>query len=147
MSGGGGADTFVIGAAHSRNTSLDKISDYTAGTDILDLEIIPTSLAATTGGDFSTASNVNSTGVTSSSLKTDIATAITAQRAVSTNYWKQTGDTIVFKLLGSSVAGDDVTYVVQHQAGGSSNIYVETRDTVVALVGTSTAPTTLADFA
>ncbi|WP_143056875.1 hypothetical protein [Nitrosomonas marina] len=111
------------------------------------MEIIPTSLVATNGSDFSTANDVNSTGTTSSSLETDIATAISAQRGVNSNFWKQTGDTIVFKLLGASVAGNDITYVVQQQAGGGSgNQYIDTRDTVVALVGTSTAPSTLADM-
>jgi Ca2+-binding RTX toxin-like protein len=143
LTGGTGIDTFIIAATDSLNTALDTISDYTAGTDILDLEVATTSLAASVGADLSIAVSVASTGTTSGTLATDIATAVAAQIVIDANFWANVGDTIVVTLTGSSVAGTGAIYVVQNQAADAT--YDAGADTVIALIGTSTAPANLVD--
>ena len=144
LTGNGGPDRFQIGATASLNTALDKITDFTPGTDFLALAVLPVSLVASAGADFSTAADVASTGTTAGSLATDIATAVAAQIVAGANFWATTGDTIAVKITGASVAGTGVTYIVQNQ--GADATYDAAADTVVALIGTSIAPTTLAHF-
>jgi len=128
------------------NTVLDSITDFTAGTDILELAFTPTSLISGAATDqFTTAAAVASTGTTPDTLATDIATAVAAQIAVDSTFWENIGDTIAVQITGASLTGNDVTYIVQNQ--GSDTTYDAAADTVVALVGTSTVPTTLESFA
>lgn len=143
---GTGADDITIGATDSLNTALDKITDYTAGTDDLDLVTVPTTLVAaaaagTAGADLVAAANYVSSGATAATLATDIAAIVALQGA---DAFDDVGDTIVVKLTGASVAGTGVTYVIQNQANDAT--YDAAADTVIALTGTSTAPTVLADF-
>ena len=146
LSGGAGADRFVIAATDSLNTSLDTINDFAAGTDILVLAVVPTSLVAGAAtAQFTTAVAIASSGVTSGALATDLAAAVTAQIAINSTLWDSIGDTIAVQLTGASVAGTTVTYIFQNQA--ANNTYDATVDTVVALIGTSTTPTALASFA
>jgi hypothetical protein len=139
LTGGGGNDKFIIAATDSLNTTLDTISDFAAG-DILHLAIPIISTVASTSADFSTAVSFASTGVNSTFLAADIATAVAAQRLINANFWANVGDTIAVTLSGTSVAGSNVTYVVQNQASDST--YNPTADTVVTLLGT-TIPSTL----
>jgi S-layer protein len=156
ITAGAGADTIVlgagtavsrivIGATDSLNTALDTISGYTAGIDDLDLVTVPASLVASAGADFTTAVAVASTGVTAATLATNIATAVAAQIALAADNWAQLGDTMAVQITGASVAGNNVTYIVQNQAANAT--YDAAADTVIALIGTSTVPTALADFA
>ncbi len=152
ISGGGGADvltggaeydTFVIGATESLNTSLVTITDFQTNLqpawDVLKLATRPTSIIATTGtANFSVAAAFASTGTTAGTLATDIATAVAAQIAVHANFWGQVGDTIAVTLNGASLAGTGAIYVIQNRAEDTT--YDPTADTVVGLVGTSTAP-------
>ncbi len=134
LTGGGGNDKFIIAATDSLNTALDTISDFTAG-DILQFAIPIISTVASTSADFSTAVSFTSAGITSTSLATDIAKAVAAQRVIDPNFWANTGDTIAVTLSGNSVAGSNVTYVVQNQATNST--YDTAADTVVALLSAS----------
>ncbi|OGT81570.1 MAG: hypothetical protein A3H91_12260 [Gammaproteobacteria bacterium RIFCSPLOWO2_02_FULL_61_13] len=147
LSGGDGADTFTIGATDSLNTALDTISDYTAGTDKLGLAVTPAGTfgtAAAGAAGASVAADVAATGTTSGTLATDIATAVAAQIVAGAGFWDWAGDTIIVKLTGASVAGTNVTYVVQNQVNDTT--YDAAADTVVALIGTSTGPAALTDF-
>lgn len=144
LTGGLGADTFVIGATESLNTALVSITDLAAG-DILDLEITPTSLAAGAATpQFTTAADVASTGITATTLATDIATAVAAQIVVDATLWDSAGDTISVTITGASVAGTGVSYIIQNQAADTT--YDAAADTVIALIGTSVEPTVLAEF-
>lgn len=146
LTGGAGIDTFTLSLlTDSLNTSLDKITDYTAGTDLLKLVTTPVSLAASAGADFSTAVAVASTGTTSTTLATDIATAVAAQIVVGANFWANVGDTIAVTLTGASVAGTSVIYIVQNATANTA--YDVASDGIIALTGTSTVPTALANFA
>jgi hypothetical protein len=131
LTGGGGNDKFIITATDSFNTTLDTISDFAAG-DILHLAIPIISTVASTSADFSTAVPFTSAGLTDTNLATDIAKAVAAQRVSNPNFWANMGDTIAISLLGNSIAGSNVTYVVQNQA--TDSIYNPTADTVVALL-------------
>lgn len=144
LTGNGGPDRFQMGATASLNTALDKITDFTPGTDFLALAVLPVSLAASAGADFSSAADVASTGTTAGSLATDIASAVAAQIVAGADFWANSGDTIAVKITGASVAGTGVTYIIQNQAADAA--YNAAADTVVALIGTSVAPTTLAHF-
>lgn len=146
MTGGLGVDRFVINATDSLNTALDTITDFTAGTDILDLAVVPTSLVAGPAtAQFTTAAAVATSGATAASLAVDLAAAVAAQIVVNATFWDSVGDTIAVLINGASVAGNNVTYIVQNQA---ANVTYDTAvDTVVALVGTSTTPVALASFA
>jgi Ca2+-binding RTX toxin-like protein len=131
FTGGGENDKFIIAATDSFNTVLDSISDFSAG-DILHLAIPVISTIASTSADLSTAVSFASTGADSTFLAADIATAVAAQRVINANFWANAGDTIAITLSGNSVAGSNVTYIVQNQA--TDSIYNPTVDTVVALL-------------
>jgi Ca2+-binding RTX toxin-like protein len=153
LTGGAGADRFVIGATDSLNTALDRITDFSAlsttvttGTDKLQLATLPTTLvsgtaAGTAGADLVIAADYASSGATATTLATDLAAIVAL---AGTNAFDQAGDTIVVRITGTSVAGSNVYYVVQNQAADAT--YDAAADTVIALTGTSTVPTALADF-
>ena len=146
LSGGTGDDRFVFAATDSLNSALDTISDFTPGTDILDLAVTPTSLVAgATTAQFTTAADVASTGTSAATLATDIATAVAAQIVVDATFWDSKGDTISVTITGASVAGTDVSYIVQNQSADAT--YDVAIDTVIALIGTSVEPTVLDSFA
>ena len=112
-------DTFQFSALDSLNTTLDHV--YLGVNDILDLPI-----------DITTVNQLNSipsTGTNAESLAADIATLVNNAGTA----FDQSGDTIVFKLDGPSVAGENVYYVVQNQ--GNDSLYDPTADTVIALIG------------
>jgi Ca2+-binding RTX toxin-like protein len=87
MIGGAGADDFVIGATDSLNTALDKLSDYTAASDDLDLVTVPTALVAAAAAgnagaaDLVAAANYVSSGTTAGTLATDLAAIVALQGA------------------------------------------------------------------
>ncbi|MFA6899630.1 MAG: hypothetical protein WC256_05410 [Desulfurivibrionaceae bacterium] len=145
LTGGAGADVFSItGFAQSTDTSLDKITDFIAGTDFLDLAVVPVSLAATAGADFSTAVAVATTGATAGTLLTDLNTARAAQIVANANFWANAGDTIAVTITGVSLAGTNAIYIMQNTAADAT--LLTGADTIVALTGTSTVPTALASF-
>jgi len=151
LTGGDGADRFVFTAVgESRVTStgsvdgVDRITDFTGGTDILQLPVA----AAGTLNTGSTAANLSvnatavaSTGTTIATLLTNLQTAATAQQAASAGLWAQAGDTMLVKITGASLAGTDVIYVVQNTAADNT---VDDTDLIIALVGTSTQAATVA---
>jgi Ca2+-binding RTX toxin-like protein len=143
LTGGGGNDKFIVAATDSLNTALDTISDFSTG-DILQFAIPIISTVASTCADLSTAVSFASTGANSAFLATDIATAVANQRLSNSNFWANAGDTIAVTLSGTSVAGTDVTYVVQNQATDST--YNPAADTVVALLSASSALSSLVEL-
>ncbi len=144
VTGGDGADIFdVVTIADSLNTAMDLFQDFTAGTDKLKLANAVTSLAGSAGVDVTSALAIASTGTTAGTLATDIATAVTASNNAAAGSFTQAGDVLIVTLTGASVAGTAIKYVVINDGTAA---YAAADDSVVALVGTSTAPVALADF-
>ena len=85
-----------------------------------------------------------STGTTSATLLTDLQTAVAEQIALGSTIWANVGDTIAVTLTGASLGGTNVIYILQNQAADST--LDAASDTVIALIGTSTVPTALANF-
>jgi len=150
LTGSSGADRFTFAASESNVTSststdgVDRITDFTGGTDILQLPVATAGTLNTGSGsaDLSVnAANVASTGTTITTLLANLQTAATAQQTASAGLWAQAGDTMLVKITGASLAGTDVIYVVQN-AGTDSN--VTDADLIIALVGTSTQAATVA---
>ncbi len=56
----------------------------------------------------------------------------------------QAGDTIMVRLMGVSVAGNNVLYVLQNQANDST--FDAASEVVVALTGVSMVPDDITDF-
>jgi Ca2+-binding RTX toxin-like protein len=143
LTGGASADRFVVAAAADSNTTngVDRITDFAGGTDILDLAVAATGTINTgsAGADLSVDSaDVASTGTSVGTLLTDLQTAADALAA---DEFDHAGDTFVVKITGASLAGTDVFYVVQNTGADTT---VTAADTIIALVGTSTAALTVA---
>lgn len=145
MTGGAGTDTYVIAQAASNSTDgIDRITDFLAGTDVLDLAVAGAgtiNTGATTASVSNNATNVASTGVTVATLLANLTTAGAAQQAASAGLWNEAGDTMAVKITGASLAGTDVVYVVQNTTADNA---VTADDTIIALIGTSTQAITVA---
>ena len=144
--GGLGADTFRVSA--SRVDSLDVIHDFDSTRDVLDLGIAVYKLAFGVDGnkeDVNYASLEFSTGVTTVSLAVDLArTVANTLPSRGPESWMQAGDTIMVRLMGVSVAGNNVLYVLQNQANDST--FDAASEVVVALTGVSMVPDDITDF-
>jgi Ca2+-binding RTX toxin-like protein len=147
MTGGAGVDTFTIAQAGSNSTDgIDRITDFVAGTDVLDFPTPGAGVVNVGGAGVANVSNnataVASTGTSVATLLANLSTAAAAQNTASAGLYADTGDTFSVQITGASLAGTDVFYVVQ-EAGGVVTT-VTAADIIVALVGTSTAAITVA---
>ena len=144
--GGPGADTFRVSA--SRVDSLDVIHDFDSTRDVLDLGIAvfePAFGAVGNKEDVNLANPEFSTGVTTVSLAADLArTVANTLSSRGPESWMQAGDTIMVRLMGVSVAGNNVLYVLQNQANDST--FDAASEVVVALTGVSMVPDDITDF-
>lgn len=144
--GGLGADTFRVSA--SRVDSLDVIHDFDSTRDVLDLGIAVFEPAFGVVGnkeDVNLANPESSTGVTTVSLAADLArTVANTLSSRGPESWKQAGDTIMVRLMGASVAGNNVLYVLQNQANDLT--FDAASEVVVALTGVSMVPDGITDF-
>jgi hypothetical protein len=84
---------------------------------------------------------VASTGTTATTLLANLQTAATALIAARANSFANTGDTFSVQITGASLAGTDVFYVVQNAAADGN---VTSADTVIALIGLTSAAITVA---
>lgn len=146
LTGGLGADTFDVAA--SRYDSLDIIQDFDNTQDVLNLGIEVYKQGFGVVGNqrnVNTAPSGDSSGTTAASLAADLAAAVaqmTQEKGVAS--WKDAGDTMMVRILGASVAGNDVLYIVLNQANDST--FDAASEMVVALAGVSTIPNDSADF-
>lgn len=144
--GGLGADTFRVSV--SRVDSLDVIHDFDSTRDVLDLGIAVFEPAFGVVGnkeDVNLANPEFSTGVTTASLAADLArTVANTLLSRGPESWVQAGDTIMVRLMGASVAGNNVLYVLQNQANDLT--FDAASEVVVALTGVSMVPDGITDF-
>lgn len=126
--------------------NLTKIDNFDNTKDSLSINSFISSF-----GSADENANANSTGAlassgnTTESLATDLATAVSNLiGSAGANAWSQYGDTMIVQITGSSLAGNDAYYVVQNRDG--NNTFDAVNDNVIALVGTSTAPESLSNF-
>ncbi len=143
LTGGSGADTFVYTTeTDSLNTAMDLINDFVSGTDKFDIDTVPTAVSGATAAANFNSGTVASTGTTTGTLATDLATAVTnfGGNAAMT----QAGDVMVVKLTGASIGGTDFTYLVIESTGTAG--YTAGEDAVIRLGGTSSTTLTVSDF-
>jgi hypothetical protein len=146
LTGGLGADTFRVFA--SRVNSLDVIGDFNSTQDVLDLGIPVYQSGFGVAGSRENVNLTNpevSTGVTTVSLAADLARTVANTLSLrGPAYWQEAGDTIIVRLMGASVAGNNVLYVLQNQANDST--FDAASEVVVALTGVSMVPDDITDF-
>jgi len=145
MTGGSAVDTYIIAQADSNTTAgIDRITSFTAGTDVLDLATAAQGTVNVASGNADVSNDspaVASTGTTATTLLANLQTAATALIAARANSFANTGDTFSVQITGASLAGTDVFYVVQNAAADGN---VTSADTVIALIGLTSAAITVA---
>ena len=135
LTGGAAADTFIVTAAGSNSGSLDVITDFIGGTDILNLTVAAAGVinVGSANADLSIDSaDLASTGVTETTL---LANLTTVAGLLAADEFDDAGDTFAVKITGDSVGGTDVIYVVQNTG---VDTLVTAADTIIGLTGTST---------
>jgi Ca2+-binding RTX toxin-like protein len=142
LTGGTGTDEYTIPQVNSETgTGISQITNFTGGTDILNLttNAVGTINTASTNADlFINSADVASTGTTTTTL---LANLSTASGALAANAFDHTGDTFVVTITGASLLGTGISYVVQNDA---ANTTVTAADTIIALSGTSNKALTVA---